>query len=146
MKRPLIALLVLCLGVGLVLASTDECPEPVKAAINKAYPNSTVESCKKVVEKGTTFYEIKTTKQASKVEVDVAPDGRILQTEEKVSLEAVPKAVTEAFTVRYKDAKPTGAEKQIKADGSVQYELAFGTGKQKKEVTFSESGKFLEEE
>jgi biopolymer transport protein ExbD len=147
MRRLMIALLVLCFGAGLALASSDACPQPVKAAISKAYPNSTVQSCKKEVEKGTTLYEVKvTTKQASKVEVDVTPDGKILQTEEKVGLETLPKAVMEAFAAKYKDAKPTGAEKQIKADGSIQYELAFGVGKQRKEVTYSEGGKFLEEE
>jgi Putative beta-lactamase-inhibitor-like, PepSY-like len=147
MKRLLIVSSVLCLGAGVALAATDTCPEPVTAAINKAYPASTVTSCKKEVEKGTTLYEVKvTTKQASKVEVDVTPDGKIVQTEEKVSLEAVPKAVMDGFTAKYKDAKATGAEKQIKADGSIQYELKFVAGKKKKEVTFSEGGKFLEEE
>lgn len=147
MKRILIAGSVLCFGAAVALAATNTCPAPVTAAINKAYPASTVTSCKKEVEKGTTQYEVKvTTKQASKIEVDVTPDGKILQTEEKVSLEAVPKAVMDGFTAKYKDAKATGAEKQTKADGSIQYELKFGAGKQKKEVTFSESGKFLEEE
>ncbi len=138
---------VLCFGAGVALASADTCPAPVTAAISKAYPAATVESCKKEVEKGTTVYEVKvTTKQGSKIEIDVAPDGKILQTEEKISLQAVPKAVMDAFTAKYKDAKATGAERQTKADGSIQYELKFGAGKQRKEVTFSESGKFLEEE
>ena len=147
MKRLLITLLVLCFGVGLALASADACPEAVKAAIVKAYPGSTVESCKKEEEKGTTLYEVKvTTKQGLRLELDVAPEGKILQTEQKVGLETVPKAVLEGFHAKYKDVKPTAAEKQIKADGSVQYELAFGAGKQKREVTLSESGKILEEE
>ena len=147
MKRLVITLMVLCFGVGLALASTDACPAPVKAAIAKAYPGSTVESCKKEVEKGTTLYEVKvTTKQSLKIELDVAPDGKILQTEQKVSLETVPKAVLEGFHAKYKDVKPTAAEKQIKADGTVQYELAFADGKKKREVTLSESGKILEEE
>src|ERR1700682_2596435 len=99
MKRMLVVSSVLCLGAGFALASTDTCPAPVTAAINKAYPASTVASCKKEVEKGNTLYEVKvTTKQASMVEVDVAPDGKILQTEMKVSLEAVPKAVMDGFT------------------------------------------------
>ncbi|HXA18206.1 MAG TPA: PepSY-like domain-containing protein [Thermoanaerobaculia bacterium] len=147
MKRMLIVSSVLCFGAGVALAATETCPEAVTAAINKAHPASTVESCKKEVEKGTTLYEVKvTTKQASKLEVDVAPDGKILQTEEKVDLKTVPKAVMDGFTAKYKGVKATGAEKQIKADGSTQYELRFGAGKQRKEVTFSESGKFLEEE
>src|ERR1700682_1436452 len=137
MKRMLVVSSVLCFGGGVALASTDTCPAPVTAAITKAYPASTVTSCKKEVEKGTTQYEVKvTTKQGPKIEIDVAPDGKILQTEEKVNLEAVPKAVMAAFTAKYKDAKATGAEKQTKANGSIQYELKFGAGKQKKEVTF----------
>jgi hypothetical protein len=147
MKRMLIVSSVLCFSAGVALASTDTCPEAVTAAINKAHPASKVESCKKEVEKGTTLYEVKvTTKEASKLEVDVAPDGKILQTEEKVDLKTVPKAVMDGFTAKYKGVKATGAEKQIKADGSIQYELSFGAGKQRKEVTFSEDGKFLEEE
>ncbi|HSY49109.1 MAG TPA: hypothetical protein VLC46_09885 [Thermoanaerobaculia bacterium] len=147
MKRLLIMLLVLCFAVGLALAASDVCPEAVKAAIIKAYPGATVESCKKEEEKGTTVYEAKvTTKQALRLELDVAPDGKILQTEQKIGLETVPNAVLEGFHAKYKDVKPTAAEKQTKADGTVQYELAFGAGKQKREVTLSESGKILEEE
>jgi len=146
MKRMLITL-VLCISAGVALASSNTCPEAVRAAITKAHPASTIDSCKKEVEKGVTLYEVKVTrKQASKIELDVAPDGKILQTEENVSLASVPKAVMDGFTAKYKGAKATAAEKQIKADGSIQYELKFGAGKQRKEVTFSESGKFLEEE
>src|SRR5258708_26609451 len=118
MKRMLLVCSVLCVPAAVALASTDTCPGPVRAAIDKAYPASTVTSCKKAVEKGNTLYEGKlTTKQTSKVEVDVSPDGKILQTEEKVSLEAVPKAVMDGFAAKYKGAKATGAEKKVKPDG-----------------------------
>ncbi len=147
MKQPVTMVAVLCLVVGLAMASTQPCPEAVKAAIEKAYPGATVDSCKQEKEKGITLFEVKvTTKDAKKLEIDVAPDGKLLQTEEKVAVESVPQTVMDGFHAKYKDAKPSAAEKQVKADGTVQYELTIGAGKQKKEITLSLAGKVLEVE
>jgi Putative beta-lactamase-inhibitor-like, PepSY-like len=119
------------------------CPAAVKTAIDKAFPKSTSMICK--AEKAQ--FEVKLTKaDGNKVEVDVSADGKILQIEEKIALDKVPAAVMKAFAAKYPKAKVDAAEKQTPATGPASYELAFATDKGRKEATFSEDGKFIEEE
>src|ERR1041385_8898473 len=119
-----------------------DCPKAVTDGIAKAYPKSKVDSCKP--EKST--FEAKITKaDGGKLEVDVGADGAILGTEEKIALDKLPAAVTKAFAAKYPKAKPTGAEKQV-AGKTVSYEIAFDDGAARKEATFTEDGKFVEEE
>jgi hypothetical protein len=126
-----------------VLSASPPCPQAVLDAAQKAQPGTKVASCKEENERGKTQYEVKL---ENKIELDVSPDGKVLQTEEKVAVESVPKAVSSAFAARYPAAKASKAEKQTKADGSVTWELAFNDAKGKHEATFKADGAFLEEE
>jgi len=59
-----------------------DCPSAVTTAAQKAHPGATVSSCKKETEHGKPQYEIKLTAAGGqKIEVDVDPEGAILQTE-----------------------------------------------------------------
>ena len=80
------------------------------------------------------------------MELDVSPDGIILQTEPHVAMSDVPPAVMQAFTKKYGAVKPTRAEMQTAADGEIAYEFAFVVGTNKKEATFGSNGTFVEEE
>ncbi|MDB4952786.1 MAG: putative beta-lactamase-inhibitor-like, PepSY-like [Myxococcales bacterium] len=123
------------------------CTADVKSAVAKAFPDSTIDRCKAENDHGKNLVEVKLTrKDGSKVEVDVGTDGKILQTEEKIAIDKVPAAVMKAFSTKYPKAKATGAEKQS-AEKSTSYEIAFTVdGGGKKEATFAEDGKFIEEE
>ncbi len=128
-------------------ASLTTCPAPVKATVEKAYPGDKILGCKEEKDEGVTLFEVKLERKGGgKVEIDVSPDGKILQTEEVVGLDTLPEAVTKAFAARYPGAKATRAEKQQKADGKVSYEIAWKTDKGKKEATFAADGTFVEEE
>jgi hypothetical protein len=123
------------------------CPAPVSDAVQKAYPSSKVTACKQETEHGKVQYEVKLeTKEAKKLELDITPEGSVIQTEESVAVAAVPKAVTSAFDAKYPKMKPTQAAKQTKADGTIAYELAWKDAKGRHEATFKEDGSFLEEE
>ena len=123
------------------------CPAVVTEAIAKAFPKSTVTRCVAEKDHGHDQFEVKLVKtDGGKLEVDVAPDGKILQTEEKIALDKVPAAVMKAFTAKYPKAKAEGAEKQTPAAGTPTYELAFMVDGKRKEATFDETGKFVEEE
>lgn len=123
-----------------------ECPKPVSDAIAKAFPKSTISSCKAEKEHGHDQFEVRVAKaDGAKAEVDVTPDGKILQVEEKVAIDRVPASVMKAFAAKYPKAKVTRAEKQA-AESSITYEIAFDLGADHKEATFDESGKFVEEE
>jgi hypothetical protein len=146
---PLIIALSLC---GARYANADDkkpaCPTAVVSAVAKAYPDGTVSSCKHEVEDGHEQFEVKLTrKTGGMLELDVSPDGKILQTEEKVDLKDVPDAVMKAFAAKYPKAKATRAEREVQADGNTYYELGFvGDKGKKQEATFSTDGKFVEEE
>jgi Putative beta-lactamase-inhibitor-like, PepSY-like len=122
--------------------AAPSCPTAVTDAIAKAFPKSKVESCKAEKEHGHDQFEVRVTKaDAKKAEVDVAPDGKILQIEEKVAPAELPDAVKKAFAAKYPKAKAERAEKQT-AGADISYEIAFGS----KEVTFKADGTFVEEE
>ena len=119
------------------------CPAAVKTAIDKAFAKSTIKTCKPEKDQ----FEVKLTKaDGTSAEVDVSPDGKILQVEEKIPVSKVPAAVMKAFAAKYPKAKVDAAEKQTPAKGAVSYELAFATDSGRKEATFTEDGKFVEEE
>lgn len=142
-----LAMAVILRASASLVSAASECPPAVKAAAMKAHPDATVSACKEETEHGKTQYEVKLTgKAGQKLELDVAPDGSILLTEEYVDLNSVPPTVISAFHGKYAGATPTRAEKQTTADGKVSYELAFSAGGKKKEATFTSDGTFVEEE
>jgi hypothetical protein len=127
------ALLVLLISVP---AFAGDCPKPVTDAIAKAYPKASVKACKA---EGASF---EARLNNPDVELDLAADGKILATEEKIAVDALPDAVKKAFAAKYPKAKAERAEKETKADKSVSYEIKFG----KTEATFAADGTFIEEE
>jgi hypothetical protein len=132
---------------SLVPLAAAECPPAVAAAAQRVHPDATIASCKQEQEHGKTQFEVKlASKDGKAVELDVAPDGTILLTEQYVAISDVPPAVMKAFAAKYGAAKPTKAEMQTAADGKVTYEIAFAAGTKKKEATFASDGAFVEEE
>ena len=128
-------------------AAGEECRASVKAAVEKAHLGGKLHTCKQEKEDGRVQYQVKLEeKTGQKLEIDVTPDGTILQTEEKVSVDSLPATVSKAFATKYPKAIPKRAEQQTHGDGKVSYEIAFATDKGHKEATFSEGGQFMEEE
>jgi hypothetical protein len=126
--------------------ATGGCPAAVTTAVMKAFPRATIGACKAEHEHGKDLFEVKLTKSSGeKVEADVAPDGTVLQVEEKIAVDAVPAAVKKAFGARYPKARMNGAQKQT-AGKDIRYEIAFSTDNGRKEATFAADGRFVEEE
>lgn len=139
MLRITLACLLLAATPGFAAPS---CPTAVTDAIAKAFPKAKVDGCKAEKEHGHDQFEVRVTKaDAKKAEVDVSPDGKILQVEEKIAPAELPDAVKKAFATKYPKAKAERAEKQT-AGAETSYEIAFGG----KEATFKADGSFVEEE
>ena len=138
------------LGVVFLMGAAEakrSCPAPVASAVEKAYPDSKIARCKKETDAGKTRYEVKLKgKRFRGLEIDVAPEGSILQTEEKVKVRSVPQVVLSAFGARYPTMKMARAQKRSKPDGSVSYEVIFMDKIKSHRVTFSSEGAFIEEE
>ena len=125
----------------------ETCPKDVTNAIDKAFPKATITKCKAENEHGHAQFEVKLTKaDGAKAEADVTPEGKIIQVEEKIAIDQVPSAVMKGFAAKYPKAKPDAAEKQTPSDGKPTYEIAFPGDNGRKEATFTEDGKFVEEE
>lgn len=127
-------------------ANAPSCPAAVTAALARAFPGATIAGCKPEREHGKDRFEAKLTRSGgAPVEVDLDPDGTILQVEEKIAVDALPVAVKQAFAARYPKVTATGAEKQT-AGKDVRYEVAFRGDGGRKEATFSADGSFVGEE
>jgi hypothetical protein len=125
----------------------DDCPAAVRTAIDKLFAKATITKCKAEREHGRDQFEVKLVKRdGSKAEVDLTPHGKILQIEEVIPVDQLPKAVAKAFAARYPKATIDTAEKQTRSSGNLTYELAFAVDGHRKEVTFTDDGKFVEEE
>jgi hypothetical protein len=134
-------------GTAAQSAAAPLCPSAVTASIAKAFPGGTTTSCKLERADGRDQYEGNVDKSGGeKVEVDVAPDGAILQTEQAIPLDQIPAHVMTAFGAKYPGAKPTRAEKQVRTERGAFYEIKFASEPKAKEATFAEDGTFVEEE
>jgi hypothetical protein len=130
---------------GAALAAV--CPDAVKTAATKAHPGASVTKCRSENEKGAVQYVVAMkTPDGRSVEVDASVDGRILKTEEAISVDKIPETVRRAFQSRYGDARAVSVEKETLADGKVDYEIAYWSGIRKKEITIAEDGTVIEEE
>ena len=119
------------------------CPAPVTDAVAKLFPGSNVTACKAHKNE----FEAKVAKKdGTKAEVDVASDGTILQVEEIIPVAQLPAAVTKALDAKYPKAKLLRAEKMTKPGKESEFEVKFTASGKTKEATFTESGKFIEEE
>lgn len=122
------------------------CPDPVRQSIARELTGATITSCKPEKADGHEQYEVKLDQAGHKMEVDVAPDGTILQSEMVIPITEVPAKVMAAFAAKYPGAKSTRAEKQVRRGKGTFYELMFDAQPKAKEVTFAEDGTFVEEE
>lgn len=128
-------------------APKPACPASITAAATKAVANTTVTSCKPEHEDGVAKFEVKLVrKDKTTVEVDVSIDGKILAIEEPVAVDKLPAAITNAFTAKYPEAKPSKAENEVMTDKGTFYEIAFTDSGNKKQATFKADGSFVEEE
>lgn len=139
--------------IGSVAQAADKeppkaaCPAAISKVASKAFPDAKVNACKAEKKGDLDQFEVKLTrKDGSKVEVDVSPDGKILQIEEPIAIDKIPSPVMKAFAAKYPDAEADKADKQTRTDQGTFYEIAFRIDQAKKEATFREDGSFVEEE
>ena len=126
--------------------SAGACPDAVQKSVASAFAGSVVKACKLEREDGHDQYEVKLQQGAQAVEVDVAPEGTILQTETVIPVNEAPPKVLAAFTAKYPGATCSRVEKQVRTGKGTFYELKVDAQPKAKEITFAEDGSFVEEE
>ncbi|CAI8942384.1 conserved protein of unknown function [Methylocaldum szegediense] len=102
----------------------NQVPPAVRATADRALPGVQWKTAKTETENGQQIYEMKGRDSADRaVEVEVTPDGTLVEAETEVPLEEVPVTVREALKSRLPNFKPEAVESVTKGIGSSGYEF-----------------------
>lgn len=126
-------------------------PPAAAAAIKKAFPKATIDEVERERE-GVVLYEVELKQNGKEVEVEVSPDGQIVEVGRKVAKGDLPKAVAKTLARLAGDAKINEIEKEeihavvklVKLDKPrVVYEAEFVRNGKEVEVRIAPDGKLL---
>ncbi len=129
----------------------EKLPPAVKAAVQKRFPGVELLKAGKEVEDGKTTYEVSIKSEGHKIDIDVTPEGAIVEMEKEIDVASLPKAVSGALDAKYRGATLLKAEEIIKVNGGKEtlqnYEVLLQTAEKKRyEVVLSAEGKIEKEE
>jgi uncharacterized membrane protein YkoI len=94
-----------------------ELPSAAAEAIKTAFPEAKIEKVKVEEEDGVTLYEVELEKGDVEMEVEVAPDGTLVEIETEIALKDVPEAALQAIQAADPDAKIEEVQKiEIRAE------------------------------
>lgn len=82
-----------------------ELPEAVVKALAAAFPNATIDEVEAGEENGLKIFEVELKAGGAEIEVDVAPDGTILEIETEIALKDVPAAAAAVIAKAAEGAK-----------------------------------------
>jgi hypothetical protein len=99
-----IGFVALALAIGLTMAayaaddkkdevSLTQLPEAVQKTVNDQIAGGKIDKIEKETKCGKLQYEVRFTKADKKMEINIAPDGKVLATEEEITLAQTPAAV-----------------------------------------------------
>ena len=131
------------------LVTTVTLPPEARAAIQKAFPQATVEDVELEHERGRALYEVKIRHRGKNIEVEVAADGTIVEVATEVTREELPEPVAEALMELAKGAKISDLEKvHVYAAAETQtaqtvYEAEISRDAETLEVTVASDGTVL---
>ncbi|MGX2039167.1 PepSY domain-containing protein [Methylocaldum sp. MU1018] len=122
--------------------SLDQLPPAVRTTADKAVPGVKWEKAETETERGQAIYELKGFDSSNrKVEVEVTPEGTLIEAETEVPLEEVPIVVREALKARQPNFKPEEIESVTKGVGPSGYEFeGRDEGNKKIEIFVSADG------
>ncbi len=142
-----IGLVAMALGVAAAWAeenemSKEQLPAPVLAAAMKACPGGAIDEIEKEMEEGAVVYEIEMTVDGKGCELTIAPDGTVLEIEQEIAPEKLPKKV-KATLKKFEGATVEKAESE-QENGEVSYEVIIVMDGQRIELEITEKGKITE--
>jgi hypothetical protein len=115
----------------------SQVPSTVKAAFEKAYPNT-----KATWDKEGEGYEGEFKKDGREMSVIIDGSGNITETETMIAVTDLPVPISDYMNKYYSGMKIEEAAKIIKASGDVNYEAEI----KEKDIVFDANGNFLKEE
>jgi uncharacterized membrane protein YkoI len=141
----MIAVALLGLGASLALGAErkiklTDAPPAVQQAIKDATKDATLVGVSTDVENGKTEYEAETKVNGHGKDITFDENGKLLATEEEVTLDSLPAAAKAAIEKQTGGAKIRKIEKITKGDGSVVYEAGITKNGKRSEVLVGPDG------
>jgi hypothetical protein len=118
-------------------------PPAVLQSFRNTYPDAHIKGASKDVVKKETYYEIVCKDGDARRDIKFNADGKLLETEELITMERLPDAVTKAITKYNSKAKVVSIQMVVK-DSKTSYEILLKEKKKKTEVVISPEGKIVQ--
>ncbi|KAB2907554.1 MAG: PepSY-like domain-containing protein [Ignavibacteriales bacterium] len=125
---------------SVTFAQSIKVPKEVTAAFNKLYPTVKTVEWKK---EGKSNFEAKFKENGMSTAVVFEPNGKVMETEKEVSFSVLPKSAGDYIAAHFKGYQKVKAVEITNSAGTVTYEAKVQKGKDKQELLFDKSGKFL---
>ncbi len=127
-------------------APATECPPNVRSAVTKSRPGASITGCKQQrSDDGSAAFEVSVVDHGKKLQLDVAPDGTLVATEQSVATSALPAGAMKSIESKYPNARGFEATKLVEPGGSVSYEVEFVSEGRPTELTVSPDGRIIAE-
>ncbi len=121
-------------------------PPAVEQTVQVQSQGSTIKAFSIDHENGGTQYEVEMISSGHSKDIEIAPDGTLLEVEEQVALDSLPAAVQDALAAKASGAKITKVESLTKKEKLVAYEAATLKGTKKREIQVGPHGEKLAHE
>ena len=121
----------------------SDLPSAVQKTADEQSKGAAVHGYSSEVEDGKLEYEVEMTINGHSRDVSIAPDGRVLEIEEAVSMSDLPAAVRDGLTANAGSGSVTKVESVTKDGKLVAYEAQIRTGAKHSEIQVGPDGKLL---
>jgi hypothetical protein len=150
----LTAVLALLLGLGFVHAGEtpvkeSEVPKAAIDAVKKKYPKAKLTGFAKLCEREKAVYEVQIEDGKRRIEINLSPEGKILEEEETIAADDLPKEVKKGLAdSKYGRWKIKKVERTVREENEKEpsYEIILQDGESRFEVVFDKAGKITSEE
>jgi uncharacterized membrane protein YkoI len=126
--------------------SRDKLPEAVRKTADEQSQGATIRGYNKEIENGQVEYEVEMTVNGHNKDVSIAPDGRVLEVEEEVALDALSPQVRKGLEAKAAGAKIKNVESLTKNGKIVAYEAHLARLGKHSEIQVGPEGNPLDHE
>lgn len=146
MKKYYIVILLIILAANAntqtIKLSVKTLPATIIESFRNEYPNARFISAIKQTNKGGTHYEIDCNDADSKRIIHYGADGKVLKTEEIITVDRLPDPIGTAIAKKYPKSRILKIKQSTK-DSQLEYAVMISEKKKKTEVVFSPNGSII---
>jgi hypothetical protein len=119
--------------------SFNDLPSAVQETAKRESQGAKVRGYAKEMDKGKTEYEVQLLVAGKSKDIAIDPEGKVLETEQEVALNSIPKEARSAITQKAQGAKVERVE-QVKSEKPTVYEALIHKSGKKQEIRVLENG------